>query len=114
MVTVSNNFAERVALLLGKTVKQRLSLQKDMKDAYDFRSKVAHGLVMTDKIDSLVSQASIGHKLTQKQLRELETVLKLRLLTRSLLHRAILVCIDRQTANFDWDSALLSSRLTHS
>jgi hypothetical protein len=110
---VRHKFAERVALLLGKTVKQRLILQKDMKDAYDFRSKVAHGLVMTDEIDSLVSQAPIGHKLTQKQIGELKKVLKLRLLTRALLHQAILVCIDRQTTNFDWDLALLSSRLTH-
>lgn len=111
---VRHKFAERVALLLGKTVKQRLSLQKDMKDAYDFRSKVAHGLVMTDEIDSLVAQASIGHRLNRKQLKELEIVLKLRLSTRYLLHRAILVCIDGQTTNFDWDSALLSSQLTHS
>lgn len=109
---IRHKFAERVALLLEKDPQKREELQKDMRKAYDLRSDVAHGLVVTDDVDSIMSKVHVGQKPQKKEIDEFNKIQELRKRTRQLLHQAILVCLDKQTTNFSWDSSLMGTKIS--
>lgn len=49
--SISGSIAEGVAMLLYKTVKQRLKIRKFIKDAYDARSSVTHGGILHGEVN---------------------------------------------------------------
>ena len=108
---VRHKFAEHVALLLERDPGKRKDLQRDMLDAYDLRSRVAHGSAVTDDIDSITSQIRVGKQPKKERVEEFNRIQELRKKTRGLLHQAILVCIDKQRADFDWDSSVMGTRI---
>ena len=56
---VGNKFAERVAILLENDPKKRAILRDDMEEAYNLRSAVAHGAVIIDGLDSVISDTPV-------------------------------------------------------
>jgi hypothetical protein len=98
--------------LLEKDPKKREDLQKDMRDAYDLRSKVAHGSVVTDDINAITSKIHVGRQPKRNQIDEFNRIQELRKKTRKLLYQAILVCIDKQTTDFNWDSSLMGTKIS--
>lgn len=109
---VRHKFAEHIAVLLEKDPKKREDLQTDMRYAYDLRSKVAHGSVVTDDIDAITSKIHVGQQPKRNQIDEFNRIQELRKKTRKLLYQAILVCIDKQTTDFNWDSSLMGTKIS--
>lgn len=109
---VRHKFAERVAVLLERNVKDRINLQKEMRDAYDLRSQVAHGQVITDDFDQIRSKISSGQQPSKKEMGTFNSIQRLRRKTSTLLHKAILMCIEKQTTDFDWDSSFLGTKIS--
>lgn len=105
-----HKFAERIALLFGRNLTERIELQKEMREAYDLRSKVAHGTEITDDLDQIRTKIYSDKQPSKKEVHKYNQIQVLRKKTRSLLHKTILVFIDRQTTHFDWDSLLLSTK----
>jgi hypothetical protein len=104
-----HKLSERVALLLEKDPQKRISLLKEMKEAYKLRSDVAHGNKVADFFDSIVTpfhQQNLKDKV-KNQMRALTLYQK----TQDSLHKAILICIEEQTADFDWDSTIMGTEI---
>ena len=107
---VRHIFAERVAILLEKDIKKRIKLQKKMRKAYDYRSRIAHGSVIADNLESIISDIKLAQQRKEKKIKQYREIQELRILTRLLLHQAILICIEKQTTEFDWESSIMSTK----
>jgi hypothetical protein len=106
---VTHKFAERVAILLENDHKKRENLQKDMREAYNLRSDVAHGSIIADDVDTIFSKINRGQQ-PKKEMDQYNKVQQMRTMTRKLLHKALLVCIDNEKTEFNWDSALMGTK----
>jgi len=107
---VTHKFAERAAILLENDQKKRENLQKDMREAYKLRSAVAHGSIIADDFDTIFSKINRGQQPKKKETDQYNKVQQMRTMTRKLLHIALLVCIDNEKTEFDWDSALMGTK----
>lgn len=104
---IGHQFAERIALLLASDPLERKLLFNDMKRAYKFRSLVAHGSIIADELDSIIANAT--SQIDSKGIKDFNEIQRLRPRIRNSLHKAILICINDQTTEFDWDSAIMSA-----
>ena len=105
---------ENIALLLETYKIARKELYKSMKKAYDLRSDVAHGTAVADYFDSIISPINyeiLLYKNKKKTIAKMDMLQKLRPILKERLHQAILMCIDKQTTNFDWNSSIMSTRI---
>lgn len=109
---VTHKCAERTAILLEQEIEKRIQLQIDIREAYRLRSNVAHGSAIIDDEDSIISKRYLrGKEAASKDYRELNKNRKLRQISRDSLYRAIIICIQQNTTNFDWDSALMGKNI---
>jgi len=100
-----HQFAEHAALLLETQPAKRVKLFQDMRSAYDLRSRVGHGGVVADDLFAIMG----GDKpIKGKELQEFNAVNRLSRRCSELLHKAIMICIDREKVDFDWVSAVMS------
>ena len=84
---------------------KRSELFRDMCSAYDMRSKVGHGGVVADDLFAIIG----GDKPPKVQLPEFNAANRLSQRCSESLHRAITICIERETVDFDWVRAVMSS-----
>jgi hypothetical protein len=108
---VTHKFAERIPLLLEKDMNERKKLQKDLKIAYDLRSQLAHGSIAADYSDTIVTKQILGKKIKNKELSKSKDIQRLSHLLTQLLHKTILLCIDKKTTEFKWDESILGTKI---
>jgi len=101
---VSHKFAERVALFLAQGTDERTKLCKKMKNAYELRSKIAHGGVIADDLYMLLD----SRQPKKKQIGEFNSVNELSGLCMQYLYKAISLCITKGTVDFDWENSVMS------
>ena len=80
-----------------------------MGKAYNLRSAVAHGSLIADDFDTIFSKINRGQQ-PNKEMDQYNMIQQMRTMTRKLLHNALLVCIDNEKIEFDWDSALMGTK----
>jgi hypothetical protein len=110
----SHRFAENIALLLETDKIVRKKIYESMKSAYVLRSDVAHGTAVADYFDSIISPINYESSLDKnkkKKIPKMNALQELRPILRERLHQAILMCIDKQTTNFDWNSSIIGTRI---
>lgn len=102
--SVKQKCSKRTAILLeGDDTKKRNQLQSDIREAYRFRSEVAHGYSVIEDEDAIISKRFSGERdEAKKDYREIIQNRNIRNVARDALCRAIIVCIQKQTTNFDW------------
>ena len=108
---VSHKFAERIAILLEKNSKERINLIKEMKTAYGLRSTVAHGSIIADDFDGIVTLIKSGKQPKSKFINEFNELQKLEPKVMESLYNAIIICINKQTTDFKWDLSLMSTKV---
>ncbi len=105
---ITHKFAERISILLETNSSKRADLLKEMKDAYNLRSEIAHGSKVADDFDTIFS---LGKEPKQKEIEKYDKIQKLEPKVMHLLYSAILICIDKQTTHFNWDSSLMGTKV---
>jgi hypothetical protein len=109
---VSHQCAERAAILTEQDIEKRIELQRQLKDAYGLRSAVAHGDVVIDDHDSIISKRFTGQENDyNKNIEKFIRLQNLRTISRNSLHKAILCCIDKKTTKFDWEKAIMGTSI---
>ncbi len=99
-----HQFAEHIALLLERQPQKRAKLFNEMCSAYDLRSKIAHGEGVADDLFAIIG----GDEPPKKQWPEFNAVNKLSGRCGELLHKAIMICIDREMVDFDWINMVMT------
>lgn len=105
---IRHKFAERISILLETNSIKRAHLLKDMKDAYDLRSEIAHGAIVADDFDTTIS---LDKQPKNKDIEKIKKIQKLEPKVMKLLYKAILICIDKETTDFNWDSSLMGTKV---
>lgn len=105
---ITHKFAERISILLETNPSKRADLLKEMKDAYTLRSDIAHGSNVADDFDTIFSLGKLPKK---KDIEKYNKIQKLEPKVMHLLYSAILICIDKQTTHFNWDSSLMGTKV---
>ena len=108
---VSHKFAERIAILLEKNPTERINLIKEMKTAYGLRSSVAHGSIVADDFDKIVTLIKSGKPPKSKLINEFDELQQLEPKVKESLYNAIIICINKQTTDFKWDLSLMSTKV---
>jgi len=102
-----HQFAERVALLLGSELNERTEINQKMKKAYDLRSKVAHGSMLSDNLPSLLEKQNPS----KKEIEEFNSINELSGFCQKSLQDTLIFCIKKGNVDFNWNDSIMSGKL---
>ena len=77
---------------------------------YTYRSEVAHGSTVANYLESILIKIYAGEQQKQKDIKRFNEIQRLHKILQPLLHEAILICIDNQTTEFNWDLSIMERR----
>jgi hypothetical protein len=105
---IKHKFSERISILLETNPIKRANLLEEMNYVYKLRSDIAHGSKVADVFETVVF---LNKKPKKEDIENYNNIQKLEPKMMDLLHRVILICIDKKTTKFNWDSSLMGTKV---